>query len=108
MRGSSPRMTECRVHAALHKGGRSRDDKARHAIPETLALLHLHQVGGDRCRDHSGAETCLGCFYVMAQTLPKAALRPLLPEDVAVLAAIFVAAVEELTGDDYGQAQQEA
>src|SRR3954469_7820207 len=44
----------------------------------------------------------------MAQTLPKAALRPLLPEDAAVLAAIFVAAVEQLTGDDYGQAQQEA
>jgi putative acetyltransferase len=44
----------------------------------------------------------------MGQTLPKPALRPLLPEDVAVLAAIFVAAVEELTGDDYSESQQEA
>jgi len=44
----------------------------------------------------------------MAQTLPKPALRPLLPADVAVLAAIFVAAVEELTGDDYSASQQEA
>ncbi|MEA2881951.1 MAG: putative acetyltransferase [Bradyrhizobium sp.] len=44
----------------------------------------------------------------MPQTLPKPALRPLLPEDVAVLAAILVAAVEELTGDDYSEAQQEA
>ena len=44
----------------------------------------------------------------MAQTLPKAALRPLLPADVAVLAAIFVAAVEELTGEDYSEGQQEA
>jgi putative acetyltransferase len=44
----------------------------------------------------------------MAQTLPKPALRPLLPADVAVLAAIFVAAVEELTGDDYSESQQEA
>ena len=44
----------------------------------------------------------------MAQTLPKPALRPLLPEDVAVLAAILVAAVEELTGEDYNEAQQEA
>jgi putative acetyltransferase len=44
----------------------------------------------------------------MAQTLPKPALRPLLPADVAVLAAIFVAAVEELTGEDYSESQQEA
>jgi putative acetyltransferase len=44
----------------------------------------------------------------MAQTLPKPALRPLLPEDIPVLAAIFVAAIEELTGDDYSEAQQEA
>jgi putative acetyltransferase len=44
----------------------------------------------------------------MAQTLPKPTLRPLLPEDIAVLAAIFVAAIEELTGDDYSEAQQEA
>ena len=44
----------------------------------------------------------------MAQTLPKPALRPLLPEDVAVLAAILVAAVEELTGEDYSEAQQQA
>lgn len=44
----------------------------------------------------------------MAQTLPKPGLRPLLPADVAVLAAILVAAVEELTGDDYSASQQEA
>ena len=44
----------------------------------------------------------------MAATLPKPALRPLLAADVAVLAAIFVAAVEELTGDEYSASQQEA
>jgi putative acetyltransferase len=44
----------------------------------------------------------------MAETLPKPALRPLLPEDVAVLAAILVAAVEELTGEDYNLSQREA
>ena len=44
----------------------------------------------------------------MAETLPKPALRPLLPADVAVLAAIFVAAVEELTGEDYNESQQKA
>jgi putative acetyltransferase len=44
----------------------------------------------------------------MAQALPKPALRPFLPADTPLLAEIFVAAVQELTGDDYGQTQQEA
>jgi putative acetyltransferase len=36
------------------------------------------------------------------------ALRPYLAEDAPVLAAIFVASIEALTGDDYSEAQQEA
>ncbi|MGV7213856.1 GNAT family N-acetyltransferase [Bradyrhizobium sp. UFLA05-112] len=44
----------------------------------------------------------------MARALPKPALRPFLPADVPVLAAIFASAIEELTGDDYSEAQQEA
>jgi putative acetyltransferase len=40
--------------------------------------------------------------------MPKPALRPFLPADLPMLAAIFVAAIQELTGDDYGEAQQEA
>ncbi|HMI15563.1 MAG TPA: GNAT family N-acetyltransferase [Bradyrhizobium sp.] len=44
----------------------------------------------------------------MGQALPKPALRPFLAEDTSVLAAIFVAAIEELTGDDYSEAQQQA
>ena len=44
----------------------------------------------------------------MSQSQPKAALRPFLPTDTPMLAAIFVAAIEELTGDDYSEAQQEA
>jgi putative acetyltransferase len=44
----------------------------------------------------------------MGQALPKAALRPFLAADTPVLAAIFVAAIEELTGDDYSEAQQQA
>ncbi len=39
---------------------------------------------------------------------PKLALRPYLPADAAILAAIFRASVEELTGDDYDEEQQEA
>jgi putative acetyltransferase len=44
----------------------------------------------------------------MAQAHPKPGLRPFLPADVPVLAAIFAASIEELTGDDYSEAQQEA
>jgi putative acetyltransferase len=44
----------------------------------------------------------------MGQALPRPALRPFLPADTSVLAAIFVAAIEELTGDDYSEAQQQA
>jgi len=44
----------------------------------------------------------------MGQALPKPALRPLMPADTPMLAAIFVTSIEELTGDDYSEAQQEA
>jgi putative acetyltransferase len=44
----------------------------------------------------------------MAQSLPKPALRPFLPDDTPMLAAIFAAAIQELTGDDYSEEQQEA
>jgi putative acetyltransferase len=44
----------------------------------------------------------------MGQSLPRPALRPFLNEDTPVLAAIFAAAIEESTGDDYSAAQQEA
>jgi len=44
----------------------------------------------------------------MGPNLTTTALRPFLPADTSVLAAIFTAAVEELTGDDYSAEQQEA
>jgi putative acetyltransferase len=44
----------------------------------------------------------------MAQSLPKPALRPFLPADTATLAEIFQASIEELTGEDYSEAQQAA
>jgi putative acetyltransferase len=44
----------------------------------------------------------------MGQTLPKPALRPFLATDTPILAAIFVAAIEELTSEDYNEAQQQA
>ena len=44
----------------------------------------------------------------MGQALPKPALRPYLGEDAPALASIFAASIEELTGDDYSEAQQQA
>src|ERR1700760_1537551 len=44
----------------------------------------------------------------MGQSLPKPALRPFLAADIPILSAIFIASIEELTGDDYNEAQQEA
>ena len=37
----------------------------------------------------------------MGQALPKPGLRPYLAADTSVLAEIFVASIEQLTGDDY-------
>jgi putative acetyltransferase len=45
---------------------------------------------------------------MMGQTLPKPALRPFLPDDTPILVVIFTAAIQELTGEDYSEAQQEA
>ena len=44
----------------------------------------------------------------MGQALPRPALRPFLAADTPMLAVIFIAAIQELTGEDYSEAQQEA
>ena len=44
----------------------------------------------------------------MGQTLPKPTLRPFLAVDTPILAAIFAESIEQMTGDDYNEAQQEA
>jgi putative acetyltransferase len=45
---------------------------------------------------------------MMAMAHPKAGLRPYLPPDAPLLAEIFRASIEELTTEDYNEAQQEA
>ena len=45
---------------------------------------------------------------MMAMAHPKQALRPFLPADTALLREIFRDSSEELTADDYTEAQQEA
>ena len=42
------------------------------------------------------------------RTQPKLTMRPMLPVDVPDLAEIFRASIEELTAEDYSEAQQEA
>jgi putative acetyltransferase len=44
----------------------------------------------------------------MGQAMPQPALRPFLPADTPLLAAIFVASIDELTGNDYSETQQAA
>ena len=44
----------------------------------------------------------------MARAHPQFALRPFLTEDTPLLAEIFRASIEELTGDDYSKGQQDA
>ena len=44
----------------------------------------------------------------MTKTPPKASLRPFLPADAPMLAAIFRASVEDLTADDYDDDQRNA
>ena len=45
---------------------------------------------------------------MMARAHPRLAMRPFLAADTPLLAEIFRASIEELTGDDYSEAQQEA
>jgi putative acetyltransferase len=45
---------------------------------------------------------------MISRPLPKLAMRPMLPTDVPLLAEIFRASIEELTVDDYSEAQQAA
>jgi putative acetyltransferase len=44
----------------------------------------------------------------MARAQPKLALRPYLPADAMMLAEIFRSSIEQLTGEDYNEAQQQA
>jgi putative acetyltransferase len=43
-----------------------------------------------------------------ARPQPKLAMRPMLPADVPLLAEIFRSSIEELSADDYTEAQREA
>src|SRR5947209_16117328 len=65
-------------------------------------------MGCHHRRHPAGAARGVGCVHVTARTSSTPALRPFLPADVPILAAIFVASIEELTADDYSEAQQEA
>src|SRR5262249_40867075 len=74
---------------------------------KALALLHRGEMAGDCGRGSDRAET-VRSLVNMGRATPSVGLRPFLPADTAVLAAIFVESIEELTADDYSEAQQQA
>jgi putative acetyltransferase len=45
---------------------------------------------------------------MMARARPQLSMRPMLPADAPLVAAIFRASIADLTGDDYSEAQQDA
>ena len=45
---------------------------------------------------------------MIARAQTKLAMRPMLPADVPLLAELFRASIEELSADDYSEAQREA
>ena len=58
----------------------------------------------------AGMTTVCACMgdVMTARPQTKLAMRPMLPDDVPLLAEIFRASIEELSADDYSEAQQEA
>src|ERR1700676_1452526 len=87
------RCAQCRAQAEGFHGIRSHPRRARQDGRRAQRFKGRHHLG-DRAMN--------------SQALPKLALRPMLPADVPLLAEIFRAAIEELTIDDYSEAQQEA
>ncbi len=105
MRGSGDRgVLDFRPHRRSRHT--AKDFKESDRIRDELAAMGVVLKDG---KDAAGNHVHhLGGRAIMGQALPKPALRPFLAADVPILAAIFVAAIEELTGDDYSEAQQEA
>src|SRR5262249_29560381 len=62
---------------------------------------------GHRARRQPGRHHMEG-GAMMARAHPPLGVRPFLPADAPVLAEIFRASVEDLTADDYSEAQQQA
>ena len=59
-------------------------------------------------RRRAGAKTVRSILRRWDRRCPNPPCGRFLPADTPVLAAIFAAAIEELTGDDYSEAQQQA
>ena len=82
--------------------------QARHAVSKTLALLHRPSNGPSSRRDRAGAKTVRSILRRWDRRCPNPLCGRSFAADTPVLAAIFVASIEELTGDDYSEAQQQA
>ena len=66
------------------------------------ACRHGHRARGQQRRHQVEGEAMSGTAH------PTIAMRPMLPADVPLLAEIFRDSIEELTADDYSEAQREA
>ena len=84
------------------------DDKEkdwRDSLPFPAHWLIYHRREAGRAGVGRGLRAALVRIAVMAA---KIALRPALPADAPVLAALFRASIEELAQEDYSEAQLEA
>ena len=107
---------EARAPAA--SAGRRERDRVAASRARLAARKAKNFAEADRIRDELAAHGRraeglqgrhhLGDRAMMARAHPTLALRPFLPADAPLLAEIFRASIEELTGDDYSEAQQEA
>src|SRR6185437_13930637 len=89
-----------------------RPDRRSHRGAGAKGLQGIRSHPRRACRDGYRHQGLQGRHHLGGRAMSAAtttpALRPFLPADTPVLAAIFSAAIEELTGDDYSDAQQEA
>src|SRR5262249_9056800 len=86
-------------------------DRSTHVRPRPQGLQGIRSYPRRARRDGDRDQGFQGRHHLGGRAMSRsdmAALRPFLPADTPMLAAIFAAAVQDLTGDDYSEAQQEA
>ena len=106
--GSGPSDWDIQHSVDERAAARARKDwKESDRIRDELAKVGVLLKGRQRSKDWEPNHH-LGARAVTACPQPKLAMRPLLPADVPLLAEIFRASIEELTADDYSEAQREA
>ena len=104
MRPASIAIDESKIVSlidARNAARKAKNFKESDRIRDELAAMGV-VLEGQQGRHH------LGDRAMMAMAHPKLALRPFLPADTPLLREIFRDSIEDLTADDYTEAQQEA